>query len=51
MRKAKDLRSRDKTEATLARFVYPTFGPRPIDAITRGDVVRLLDKIEDEMAP
>jgi Arm DNA-binding domain len=38
-RKAKDLRSRGKTEATLARLVYPTFGARPIDSITRGDVV------------
>jgi integrase len=50
-RKAKDLRSRGKTEATLARLVYPTFGARPIDSITRGDVVRLLDKIEDANGP
>ena len=51
VRKAKDNRSREKTEATLARLVHPTFGARPIDAITRGDVVRLLDKIEDENGP
>jgi integrase len=50
-RVAKDLRSRGKTEATLARLVYPTFGVKPIDAITRSDVVRLLDKIEDENGP
>jgi integrase len=50
-RKAKDHRSRGETEATLARLVYPTFGSRPIDSITRGDVVRLLDKIEDENGP
>jgi integrase len=50
-RKAKDLRSRGKTEATLARLVYPVFGLRPIDSITRGDVVRLLDKIEDANGP
>ncbi len=50
-RNAKDLRSRGKTEATLARLVYPTFGSRPIDTIARGDVVRLLDKIEDENGP
>jgi integrase len=50
-RKAKDHRSRGKTEATLARLVYPTFGLRPIDSITRSDVVRLLDKIEDDNGP
>ena len=50
-RVAKDHRSRGKTEATLARLVYPTFGSRPIDTITRGDVVRLLDKIEDDNGP
>src|SRR4029077_9787721 len=50
-RKAKDHRSKAKTEATLARLVYPTFGLRPIDTITRGDVVRLLDKIEDANGP
>jgi integrase len=50
-RKAKDHRSRGKTEATLARLVYPTFGHRPIDTITRGDVARLLDKVEDDNGP
>ena len=43
-REANDHRSRGKTEATLTRLVFPTFGPRPIDTITRGDVVRLLDR-------
>jgi integrase len=50
-RVAKDLRSRGKTEATLTRLVYPALGSRPIDSITRGDVVRLLDKIEDANGP
>jgi integrase len=50
-RKAKDLRSRGKTEATLTRLVYPTFGDRPIDSITRSDIVRLLDQIEDDNGP
>jgi integrase len=50
-RKAKDHRSRRSTEATLARLVYPTLGSRPIDAISRSDIVRLLDKIEDERGP
>ena len=48
LRKAKDHRSRAKSEATLARLVYPSFGPRPIEAINRSDIVRLLDRIEDE---
>jgi hypothetical protein len=34
--------------SSLARLVYPTFGPRPIEAINRSDIVRLLDQIEDE---
>jgi integrase len=50
-RKAKDHRSREWTEATLARLVYPSFGQRPIAAINRSDIVRLLDKIEDERGP
>jgi integrase len=51
LRKAKDHRSRAASEATLARLVYPTFGPRPIETINRSDIVRLLDQIEDENGP
>jgi integrase len=51
LRKAKDHRSRTATEATLNRLVYPTFGPRPIETINRSDIVRLLDRIEDERGP
>jgi integrase len=51
LRKAKDHRSRKLTEATLARLVYPTFAHKPIDAITRSDIVRLMDRIEDENGP
>jgi integrase len=51
LRKAKDHRSRKLTEATLARLVYPTFAHRPIDAINRSDIVRLMDRIEDENGP
>ena len=35
----------------MKRLVFPTFGPRPIDSITRSDIVRLLDQIEDENGP
>jgi integrase len=51
LRKAKDQRSRTATEATLARLVYPAFGSRPIEAISRSDIVKLLDRIEDERGP
>ncbi len=51
LRKAKAHRTRALSEATLARLVYPTFGPRPIEAINRSDIVRLLDQIEDERGP
>jgi integrase len=51
LRKAKDHRSRAASEATLHRLVYPTFGPRPIEAINRSDIVRLMDRIEDERGP
>jgi Arm DNA-binding domain len=47
-RKARDHRSRAWSEALLRRLVYPTLGQRPIDAITRSEIVRLLDTIEDE---
>jgi integrase len=47
-RKAKDYRSRKSNEATLLRLVYPTLGTRPIDTITRSEIVHLLDRIEDE---
>ena len=50
-RVAKDHRSKRETEATLKRLVFPAFGLRPIDSITRGDIVRLLDKIEDDNGP
>jgi integrase len=45
------LRSADWVRATLMRLVYPTLGLQPITAIRRSDIVRLLDKIEDERGP
>jgi integrase len=51
LRKAKSHRSRAATQATLTRLVYPTLGARPIEAINRSDIVRLLDGIEDENGP
>jgi integrase len=47
-RHGKRLRSRDQIEATLKRLVYPKLGKRQVDTILRSDIVRLLDKIDDE---
>ena len=45
------LRTKDQREKTFERLVYPTLGGRQIGDIKRSDVVRLLDKIEDERGP
>jgi integrase len=42
------LRSREWRRAALERLVYPSLGAQPIAEIRRSDIVRLLDKIEDE---
>lgn len=42
------LRSSEWRRAVLERLVYPTLGSRPITEVRRSDIVRLLDKIEDE---
>jgi integrase len=47
-RDGKRLRSRDQIEQTLKRLVYPKLGKRQIGSILRSEIVRLLDKIEDE---
>ena len=47
-RDGKRLRSREQIEQTLKRLVYPKLGSRQIDSILRSEIVRLLDKIEDE---
>src|SRR5262249_29346416 len=41
------LRTLRQRERVLVRHVYPTLGDRPIGAIRRGEIVRLLDHIED----
>jgi integrase len=44
-------RSKDWYEKTLARLVFPALGARPIGDIRRSEIVRLLDRIEDENGP
>ena len=41
------LRTAAAREATLRRLVFPALGRRQIDSIKRSEIVRLLDKIED----
>jgi integrase len=47
-RDGKRLRTAGQIAATLERLVYPKLGARQIDSIRRSEIVRLLDKIEDE---
>jgi integrase len=50
-RDGKGLRTKDQVEKALERLVYPKLGARQIDSIRRSEVVKLLDKIEDERGP
>jgi integrase len=47
-RDGKTLRSADAWRKNLERAVFPILGSRPINDIKRSDIVRLLDKLEDE---
>jgi integrase len=50
-REKKSLRSIGQRRAVLERVVYPRLGARQINEITRTDIVRLLDKVEDGSGP
>jgi integrase len=50
-REGKLLRTVDDRRADLARLVYPVLGFLPIAGIRRGDIIRLLDSIEDSRGP
>jgi integrase len=47
-REGSKLRSKDWQARALERLVYPTLGARPIGEIRRTEIIRLLDRIEDE---
>ncbi len=47
-REGHKLRSANSRKATFERLVYPVLGARQIDEIRRSEIVRFLDKIEDE---
>jgi integrase len=50
-REGSKLRTAQERQKTFNRLVYPVLGAVKIDAIRRTDIVRLLDKIEDERGP
>src|SRR5215471_6172857 len=50
-REGKRLRTAAWREKVLTRLVYPALGDRQIGEIRRSEIVRLLDKIEDENGP
>jgi len=50
-REGKKLRSADYRRAAFERLIFPVLGARQIDSIKRSEIVRLLDKIEDERGP
>jgi integrase len=50
-REGDGLRTAGDRRATLQRLVYPTLGERPIADIRRSEIVRLLDKIEEDRGP
>jgi integrase len=52
-REGKTLRARTlkDTQAIFRRYIFARFGSRPLDSIKRSEIVRLLDKIEDENGP
>ena len=50
-REGKKLRTGEDRRQAMARLVYPVMGAVPIADIRRSDIVRLLDRIEDENGP
>jgi integrase len=50
-REGSKLRSKDWRTSALNRLVYPALGSQQIADIRRTDIVRLLDRIEDENGP
>jgi hypothetical protein len=45
------LRTIDERRRTFEKLIYPKFGSRQIATIARSEIVRLLDRIEDDNGP
>ena len=50
-REGDKLRSANARKATFERLIYPALGSHQIDTIKRSEIVRFLDKVEDERGP
>jgi integrase len=50
-REGPKLRSVDQRRRVFERLIYPKIGALQIDAIRRSDIVKLLDRIEDQNGP
>jgi integrase len=50
-REGRKLRTVDQRKSVFARWVYPEFGGRPIGDVKRSDIIKLLDRIEDQSGP
>jgi len=50
-REGKKLRSAKRRGQELARLIYPAIGSKPITSVTRTDLIRLFDRIEDNHGP
>jgi len=50
-RDGKGLRTAADSKADLKRYIYPKLGTRAIETIKKSEIVRLLDKIEDDHGP
>jgi integrase len=51
LKRESQLRTIDQRRAILQRLVLPRFGARPIEDIRKGEIVALLDRIEDKNGP
>ena len=51
LKRESQLRTIDQRRAILERLVLPRFGARPIEDIRKGEIVALLDRIEDSSGP
>jgi len=51
LKRESQLRTIDQRRGILKRLVLPRFGARPIEDIRKGEIVALLDRIEDSSGP
>jgi integrase len=50
-REGSKLRSAEARQSVFTRLIYPAFGARQINEIKRSEIVRLLDKVQDDQGP